>query len=184
MLRRYPKSVQLHDGTTAIIKALGREDFEFSLGFFRRQPEEDRIYLRRDTTKREKVEERISEIESGIATALIVIVDGMIVADAHMFNESRGWFRKTGEIRVLVDVNYRRKGLGSILVKELLELAREKGLVKLSAECMEQQQGIQRTLKNQGFEEEGVLHNFVLDSREHEHDLVLLGKIIEESPQA
>jgi len=175
MLQRYPKSVKLKDGNQVIIKLLGREDFEFSLGFFRRQPEQDRIYLRRDTTKREKVEERLVEIESGNAIGLIVIADGMIVADANLSYAPRGWFRKTGEIRLVVDVNYRRRGLGSILVAELIELAKERGLIKLAAECMDQQLGIQGTLKSLGFEEEGVLRRFVLDNRQEEHDLVMLG---------
>jgi L-amino acid N-acyltransferase YncA len=176
MEKNYPKSIKLIDGKQVILKLMSREDFEFSLGFFRRQPEDDRIYLRRDTTKREQMEERVIEIEDGLTTVVLAISDGMVVGEASLTTESRGWFRKTGELRVITDVNFRRKGLGNHLVKEIIEIARHRGLIKIMAECMEQQKGIQTTLKQLGFEQEGILKNFVLDLKEFEHDLVVLGK--------
>lgn len=179
MQTKFPKSIKLDDGSQVIFKLMSREDFEFSLGFFRRQPEEDRIYLRRDTTKREQMEERVVEIEAGLTTVVLAIADGMIVGEGSLSHEKRGWFRKTGEMRLVVDVSFRRKGLGTLLAEELIRIAGEKGMIKLVAECMEEQKGIQKTLTQLGFECEGLLKNFVLDLKQEEHNLVLLGKSLQ-----
>ena len=174
----YPKSLELPDGTMVVIKKLSREDFEFSLGFFRRQPEEDRIYLQRDVTKREVIERRMGEIEEGMATVLIAIADGMVVADCSLYAPLRGWFRYTGEVRIVVDVNYRGRGLGSALLREMITVAGERGLKKLEASYMDTQKGIGKTLSNLGFEEEGALKEIVVDLKGYEHDLTLLGRSV------
>jgi RimJ/RimL family protein N-acetyltransferase len=165
----------LKDGTRVILKLNSREDFEFSLGFFRRQPEEDRVYLRRDVTKREVIEQRVCEIESGLATVIIALADGMIVGDVLLQIPTRGWYRKTGEVRLVTDTKYRRRGLGILLLQEIIEFAKEKGLNKLEATCMDTQIGIQKTLETLGFEKEGELKDFVVDLKGNEHNLILMG---------
>jgi L-amino acid N-acyltransferase YncA len=172
----YPKSIKLKDGTRVILKLNSREDFEFSLGFFRRQPEEDRVYLRRDVTKREVIEQRVCEIESGLSTVVIALADGMIVGDVLLQVPARGWYRKTGEVRLVTDTKYRRRGLGILLLQEIIEVAKEKGLNKLEATCMDTQIGIQKTLEILGFEKEGKLKDFVVDLKGNEHNLILMGK--------
>lgn len=168
--------IELKDGRKLTLKFLSREDFEQSLEFFRRQPEEDRAYLRRDVTRRSVIEDRISEIEAGLATMIIAVEDdGRIVGDTMLWVAERGWFRKTGEIRFVVDVDYRGCGLGTILAREIFKVAVRKGLRKLEASCMETQVGIVKTLEPLGFVKEGVLKRFVVDTRGGEHDLILMG---------
>lgn len=174
----YPKSLEIADGTMVVMKKLSREDFEFSLGFFRRQPEQDRIYLQRDVTKREVIERRMGEIEEGMATVLIAIADGMIVGDCSLYAPLRGWFSKTGEVRIVVDVNYRGRGLASALIREMMTVAAERGLKKLEASFMDTQKGIAKTLDNLGFEEEGVIKEIVVDLKGYEHDLIMLGRSV------
>lgn len=171
----YPKNVNLKDGSSITLRLLGREDFEASLDFFRRQPEKDRIYLRRDVTRREVIESRFVEIEAGLATVIVAEAEGKIVGDALLYCEKRGWFRKTGELRLVVDTGFRGKGLGTLLAKEIIDLAEQKGLFKLEASYMETQEGISKTLEPLGFALEGSLSRFVVDLRGREHDLLLMG---------
>lgn len=177
----FPKTIQTKDGTEITLKLSSREDFEFSLGFFKRQPEADRVYLRRDVTRRAETEERYVEIEEGRTTAIVAIANGMIVGDASLTSDRRGWFRKTGEIRMVVDVNFRGKGLGSLLAREIIEIARQKEMIKLEATFVETQKGIVRTLEKLGFEREGKLSDIVVDLKGKHHDLVLMGKQLEEA---
>ncbi len=169
------KEVRLTNGKKVGLKHLGRDDFELSLEFFRNQPENDRVYLRRDVTERSVIETRLEEIENGLSTVIIAIDEGRIVGDALLYVAQRGWFRKTGEIRFVVDVDYRGLGLGTLLAREIFMVAIKQGLRKLEATCMETQTGVVMVLEPLGFEKEGVLKNFVVDLRGGEHDLILLG---------
>jgi L-amino acid N-acyltransferase YncA len=174
-MQNYPKSLELNDGKRVMLRLAAREDFEYSLGFFRRQPESDRVYLQRDVTKRTVLESRFIEIEEGAQVTIIALADGMIVGDASLYVPLRGWFRKTGDMRIVVDTAYRGKGLGTLLTKEIIALAREKGLYKIAATYMETQRGLEKTLDRLGFEKEGVLKDIVIDLKGDEHDLILLG---------
>jgi RimJ/RimL family protein N-acetyltransferase len=126
-------------------------------------------------TKREVIEQRLSEIEEGLATSIIAVDGGRLIGDAILWTSPRGWFRKTGEMWIVVDVDYRGLGLGTLLAREIFMVAVRKGLLKLEAACMETQQGIIEVLKPLGFKQEGVLKSFVVDLKGREHDLILLG---------
>ncbi len=169
------KEVTLKDGTRVALKFLSREDFELTLDFFRRLPEEDRCYLRRDVTKREIIDERIGEIEAGLATGIVAVADGKIVGDALLFVIPRGWYRKTGEMRLIVDPEYRESGLGTALAREIFILAVKKDLRKLESCAMETQPGAKRMVGKLGFVQEGMLSNFVVDTRGRVHNLILMG---------
>ena len=169
------KEVTLKDGKRVALKSLSREDFELTLDFFRRLPDEDRCYLRRDVTKREIIDERIGEIEAGLATGIVAVADGKIVGDALLFVIPRGWHHKTGEMRLIVDPEYRKSGLGTALAREIFILAVKKDLRKLESCAMETQPGAKRMVEKLGFVQEGVLSNFVVDTRGRVHNLILMG---------
>ena len=171
-----PRVIELVDGTRLTLRLSAREDFEFALGFYRRQPEEDIAYLRRDVRRRSVLAERYEEIESGHMLAVMAIADGMIAGEGSIFLAERGWYRNTGEIRIVVDVNYRGKGLGKVLYDELELIARNSGAVKLECQLMSTQPGAVKVFKKLGFEKEGSLKNLVVDFHGEEHDLVLMGK--------
>ncbi|HUX08718.1 MAG TPA: GNAT family N-acetyltransferase [Acidobacteriota bacterium] len=157
------------------LKYTGREDFEASLEFFRSLPMEERLYLRRNVTKREIVEERIGEIERGLATGIVAVAGERIVGDALLFVMPHGCSRRTGEVRLLVHPDYRGLGLGTILARELFILAVRKDLKKLESCVMETQVGAKRMLERLGFVQEGILEGFVNDLKGREHNLILMG---------
>jgi RimJ/RimL family protein N-acetyltransferase len=169
------KEPALKGGVKIGLKFTGWEDFEASLEFFRSLPVEERLYLRRDVTKREIVEERLGEIEKGLATGIVAFAGDKLVGDALLFVMPYGWFRRTGEIRLLVAPEYRCKGLGTVLARELFILAVKKDLKKLESCVMETQEGAVRLLEKLGFTREGVLEDFVNDLKGREHDLILMG---------
>ena len=169
------KDAKLKSGEKVGLKLLDRGDFEALLDFYRRIPVEDRMYLRRDVTKREIIEEVIEETEEGFSTGIVAIAGGKIVGDSLLYVMPHGWFRKTGEVRVITDSEYRNVGLGTILAREIFIIAVKKGLRKLEACAMETQMDAQRMLGKLGFVREGVLQRFVVDLKGSVHDLVLLG---------
>ena len=171
----FPKTTRLKDYTDLTLSLKNRDDLADSLAFFRHQNPEDITFLRRDVTKRNVMEERIQEIEDGLAHVILARDGDRIVGDALLYVTKRGWYRHTGEIRMVVDTDFRGQGMGTLLARELIELAKEMGLKKLEASCMDSQPGMVKTLKPLGFKHEGSLKDFVVDLKGKEHDLILLG---------
>ena len=171
----FPKTTRLKDFSELTLSMKSREDMADSLAFFRHQNPEDITFLRRDVTKRPVMETRIEEIEDGCAHVILARYGDRIIGDALLYVAKKGWYCNTGEIRMVVDTDFRGKGLGTLMARELIELAEEMGLTKLEATCMESQPGLIKTLKPLGFKLEGTLKDFVVDLEGKEHDLILLG---------
>lgn len=174
-MTEFPKTTKLKDFSELTLKLKDRSDFENSLKFFRHQKPEDITFLRRDVTKRPVMEQRLEEIEAGNAHVVLALDGDRIIGDALLYVAKRGWFCRTGEVRLVVDVDYRGKGLGTLLAREIIELAEDMELTKLEASGMESQPGLAKTLKPLGFKHEGTLRDFVVDLEGKEHDLILLG---------
>lgn len=177
-MARFIKEVKLKDGSQVSLGFLEENDFELSLDFFRKMPLDERLFLRRDVTKREILGERIWEIEQGLATVIVASDGKKIVGDALLYAQPHGWFRKTGEVRLAIDSAYRKKGLGFVLAKEIFIQAIKQDLKKLEACVMSGQTEAKRLVEKLGFEQEGVLRDFVVDLRGREHDLVIMGLML------
>ena len=104
------KLVKLKDGTEVLIRPMTAADLDRSVAFFQSLPEEDRAYLRADTSKREVVERRIRVMEAGGARRLVAILDDEIVADGALELEGPGWKEDLGELRLIVTPSQKRKG--------------------------------------------------------------------------
>lgn len=66
-----------------------------------------------------------------------------------------------GEIvNVAVDERYRKKGIGAVMIAELLNLGREKGVEQFYLEVRESNIPAQRLYQKMGFETAGIRKNF------------------------
>jgi GNAT superfamily N-acetyltransferase len=111
---------RLKDGTEILIRPLRIGDLDRSIAFFQALPEEDRAYLRIDVTRRDVVERRIcSALRSDDITRIVALVGDEIVADGGMEVGGDEWDRHVGELRVVVAHAFQRRGLGTIMMREL-----------------------------------------------------------------
>lgn len=85
-----------------------------------------------------------------------------------------GWSAHIAELRVVVDPEQRRQGLGSQLVWKALNLTRDLDVKKLIVEVVAEQASAVAMFQGLGFHEEAVLPSHVRDRSGNEHDLVLL----------
>lgn len=168
------KTVKLKDQTKVLIREMGRGDLDDSHAFFKSLPEDDRAYLRREVTKREVVERRISEIESGAVMRLVAVVDGQIVADGSLEISDEEWKRHVGELRLIVGQPYQRKGLGALMARELYLLAASAKMEEIIVKIMRPQQGALSIFRRLGFREEASLHDYVQDQVGRKQDLILM----------
>jgi len=78
------------------------------------------------------------------------------------------------EIRLIVSSKFRGCGLGAVLVREILEVAREAGLRKVVAQMPRDQGGARGVFKKLGFDLESMLADWVIDRDDNTHDLVIM----------
>lgn len=182
MLTGLPKQMTLRTGTSVMIRPMDKEDVGKLHAFFCRVPREDRLFLRDDVSLREVVDSWAEELDYGKILPLIAEVDETIVADATLHRRQFGWTSHVGKVRLVVDPAYRGQGIGTLMLQELIDVAKKAGLEILVAEIMGSQTGALSILKRLGFEKEAVFYNYVKDQTGEEHDLIIMMKNLQIEP--
>ena len=176
MLSGYPKQVQLQPGIPVTIRPMVKEDAGELYAFFARVPREERLFLRDDVSRRDVIDAWARELDYEKVLPLVAEVRDKIVGDATLHRRKAGWTSHVGKVRIVIDKDYRGKGLGTLLIEELIALAKKAGLELLVAEVMANQTTALAAFRNLGFEKEAVLYNHVKDQAGKEHNLVVMIK--------
>ena len=88
--------------------------------------------------------------------------------------------RNLGEVRVLINPDYQRKGLATIFVKELFFRALKAKIYKLQAEMTEGQESAVAAFEKMGFRKEATLKKHVTDIRGRRRDLIIMTLDVED----
>ena len=168
------KKLKLEDQTVVLIREMTGRDLARSLAFFRSLSAEDRTYLRRDVTKHKVVEERIREVESGAARRLVAVVGDQIVADGTLEFSGQQWKKHVGELRLIIAQDFRRKGLGVQLARELFLLAASARVEEIIVKMMRPQKAARSIFRKLGFRQEVVLPDYVKDLNGAKQDMILM----------
>ena len=182
MLAGFPKQVTLQTGTSVTIRPIVKEDAEKLHAFFCKVPSEARLFMRDDVSLREVIDSWAEELDYEKVLPLVALVDDTIVADATLNCRKFGWTSHVGKVRMVVDVDYRGEGLGTLMIRELIDTAKKMGLEILVAEIIRDQADNLSALKRLGFEKEAVFYNYVKDQTGEEHDLVIMMKNLQIEP--
>jgi len=169
------KTVQLKNGEEILIRNLREDDVQRSLDFFRALPPADRIYLRNDVTRREVVVERIRALKTDKVFRLVAVDDeGRIIADGSLESEGFSWKNHVAELRLIVAADYQRQALGMLLARELYLHAVNRRVEEVVAKIMRPQTAALKIVERLGFEQSGVLTDYVKDIEGKRHDLIVM----------
>ena len=179
-LRRFPREATLNDGRQVTIRPLRSDDADALLQFFLRTPEEDRFYLNNDVTSPEVIAEFTRNISLDVAIPLVAVSDDKIVADSTLHRSRRAARRHIGELRIVVDPDYRGRGLGARLIHELIQLGVDLELERLVFELVDRREtpAIQAA-RAAGFEVVATLDGRVRDIYGIMQSLVILELTLE-----
>lgn len=170
----YPKNISLADGTLVTLRSLIPQDRAEIGDFFERVPEEDRAFLKEDLLNRYEVEVWLDEIDIDRETVIVAVVSNRIVGTAVFQRQRQGWSRHVGEIRIVADPTFRRRGLGHALADAIVELAQNSGLEKLLAEMVSDRPEPIRVFKRLGFRTEATFNDQIKDRHGNAHDLLVM----------
>ena len=127
-LTAYPQRVALLDGVEVTLRPMEPGDADALVEFFRMIPAEERFYLKEDVTSPKVIRRWTEELDYDRALPLLALADGRVVADATLHRHRAGARHHVGELRIVVDPEYRNRGLGSTMMYHLMAIAREHGL--------------------------------------------------------
>lgn len=180
MSEKYPKEVKLKDGRQVHLKLLDLDNMDQLIHFFQALPLEDRMYLRNDVFNPKYVKRRFGEINYDLKYPVIALNKEEIVGIGTLFRAEFGWERNLGEIRCVVSRSFQRKGLCTILVRELFLRALKTDLYKIQAEVIEDQKSAIATFKRMGFHSEAILKKHVTDIHGNRRNLVIMSLDIQD----
>ncbi len=172
----YPKKVTLRDGTAITLRLMVREDAEAVLQFFLAIPEAERWYLKEDVTSPRTVQRWAEDIDYRRALPLLAVTDdNRIVADAVLIRRRGGSRSHVAEFRIVVAPDFRNRGLGVTLIRELCDIANDAGIEKIVAEMV---LGAEDEAINAaewlGFYKVATLEAMAKDQEGHDCDLVIM----------
>jgi ribosomal protein S18 acetylase RimI-like enzyme len=181
VLYQYPISENLKDGSQITIRPLRKEDEKILHEYFLRLPPEDRLCLRNDVTDPKVIESWIYDLDYDVILPLVALDGNHIVANGTLEFDPVGWTKHQGEIRITCDPQYRKKGLATILIQNLIRIAKDFGLEQLTAEIAPTLDEAYFLFEKLAFQEAAVLKDFIKDFQENYQDLVLMVKSISPS---
>ncbi|HSB69077.1 MAG TPA: GNAT family protein [Candidatus Methylomirabilis sp.] len=173
-LKGFPKQIALRDGTRVTLRPMVKDDGPELLEFFRRLSPEDRQFLKDDVTRPEIIEAWVRDLNYDRVLPILAEAEGRIVGDATLHRQAYGWMRHVGEIRVVTDAYFRRRGLASAMAREIFYLALQVGLDKMVAEMGVDQVAAIKVFQKLGFQQEARLANHIVDIHGRKHDLLIL----------
>jgi len=168
------KTEKLKDGTEVIIRRLSEKDLDLLMDFYRALPPEDRNYLRFDVTDPKEVAKRLRRVDTGDDIRITAVHGGVIVASGVLELSGDAWSKHQGEIRVIIARPFQKRGLGTIMIRELYFIAAQNQIQTIVARMMRPQVGAYKIFHRLGFREESMLPDFVRDVRGGSQDLIIM----------
>jgi len=174
-IHRYPRDLELRDGTRVCLRPMAAGDADALLAFFHRIPEQDRFFLKDDVTSPLVIQAWATHLDYDRALPLLAWQGDRIVADGVLIRHRGGARRDTAEIRIVVDPEVQNCGLGVAMISELLDIASDAELGVAVFELVKEAQGRAiEAVQSLGAIESGTVSGLVKDSHGRPHDLVFM----------
>lgn len=183
MLKQYPKRERIGDGTEVALRLMVKEDQRALSEFFQRVPQEERLFFRDDVSAPATIRAWVDGLNYDRVLPLLALAGEKVIGDATLHRREHGWARHIGKVRLVIDPAYREKGLGTLLIRELVDIAKGLKLERLVAELMGTQQAALSAFRHLGFERQAVLYRHVKDQAGRPQDLVIMINDLTETPE-
>jgi len=176
LVKNYPKQVKLDDGTAVTVRPLLKDDEQAFLAYFQSLAPEERVELKEEVTDPKVIENWMENLDYDLMLPLVALHEGRIVGAASLRFSLSAWTRHQGQVNLSTDPRYRAKGLGTLLIQNLQDIATQAGLEQLTAEIPLELTKAFSLFEKLKFQKAAVLPGFVMDAAGRESDLILMIK--------
>jgi len=163
-LSHYRKVKTLADGSRLLLRPLSKEDKQGMVDLFARASKEDLELFRSDAGNAAVVESWVDNLDLKRVFPLVAVVDDKIVGDATLhfgehYHRHRAW------MRIFLDRDYRRQGIGTLMLRTLIEIAQRVKLQQLYGEVLTTQHRAIKAFEDIGLRRVVTLEDyFITDS--------------------
>jgi len=162
------------NGSKYSIRPMAAGDRDRVLSFAQDLPERDLAFMRRDISRPEEVDAWIQDLQSDRALSLLVEQEERIAAYGTLYYNQFFWNRHLAEVRIMVGTDFRRRNIGSRLVKALMGFAEKFEMDKVLSYMSVEDIGARRMFERLGFKSEAVLQSWIKLSDGRTHDLLIM----------
>ncbi len=156
-LSSLPRQIKLKDGSSVTLRLLVPEDADKLVALFADISYADLRELR-DNVLDERVPRRWCRyINYDRVMPVVAEADGRLVADATLHRRATAPVETVAKFRAYVHPSYRRRGLGTTMLNEMMTIARDLGVKTLAVELFVDQIRLISMLEGYGFRRQAVI---------------------------
>ncbi len=172
-IAKYRQVVTLADGKRVLLRPLTSDDKNALIALFEPISAADATFMRNDVRKPQVVASWVEHIDYKVVLPLVAVVNDRIVGDATIHFRS-GPGRHVADVRIFMSKEYRRCGLGSAMLRAMIDIARKCGLQQLVAEIVADQVKVINAFKQLGFELRAIYPDYFMMPDGETHDVAVL----------
>jgi len=177
-LETYRQIVTLADGARMLLRPMVQDDCERLIELYRAAQPEDLRTLRDNVKDPDVVRAWVEALDYNRVLPLLAVIEDRVVGNATLHRRDRP-YSHIGEVRIFLSKDFRGRGLGTEMLKTLMDLARREGLHWLQAEVFASQPKVIRAFEGLNFERQCVLEDyFMLPDGQTEDVVVLLARLL------
>ncbi len=164
----------LKDGTEVVLRPMTKADRKAVGEFFGNLRPSALQYVRHDVTDPTVLDKWFDQLNYEKVFPLLAFKGNSVVANATLHRVGYGWRKHLGTVRIVVTPEYHEKGLGTLMINELVELAQEFGLEKLMVEFPLKAHAALGMFKHVGFSPRAVIEGLMKDRHGKNLDIVIM----------
>ena len=176
-LTNYRQLVTLADGLRVCLRPVQPGDREALIALFNVLAPEDLAYFRSHRTDANVAASWAEQPDYTQVFPLVAVVGDQLVGNSTLHLGS-GPTRHVAEVRVFLLKEFRRRGIGTAMLKTQIDIARRLGLYQLVAEIAENRPQVVHAFEHLGFERQCVLRDQFITPEGETLDLILMVKYL------
>jgi RimJ/RimL family protein N-acetyltransferase len=181
-LARYRQLVTMPDGLRVCLRPLVGADRDALVDLFQSLSADDLQYFRSDVTDPTVVASWAETIDYMRVFPLVAIIGDQLVGTCTLHLGS-GPTRHLAEIRVFLTQRFRRRGIGTALLKAQIEIARKMGLHQIIAEIVESRPQVAHAFEHLGFQRECLLRDHFMTPTGETLDLIVMVRYLKHAAE-
>ncbi len=171
------KTSILVSGEMVVFKLLTKLDETALRQFFTEISEKEVETLRDDVRAPETISQWTQTLDYQRTLPLVVWNEPVNqIIGVSTLHFTGGVHRHIADVRIVVGRNYRKLGLGSAMIKELVELGNQRGIHFIRAEILAENQLAIKAFRQLGFEVKCTLEEYFMTRKGETRDVVLMMK--------
>lgn len=172
-IKNFREMVTLRDGTYVLLRPMVTDDESRLREFYSAVSEDDLRLFRHPVKDAALIHEWSDQLDYRRVLPLLGLVKERVVGNVSL-HFCDGPRRHVAEIRLFLAKDFRRRGLGTKMLRTLIDLSRRQGLSILTVEIVADDVNAVKAFESLGFRPQATLQDAFMFPDGETHDLVLL----------